>query len=236
MKRILILLLMMLYFPLIAQDEHAHETTSQVKELSDYHEVIYQVWHTGWPEKNIALLKSLSPEVEQGYLKIAKAELPGILRDKEDKWNDGLKILSSYVEDYKTASAKNDSISLLNAAEKVHSQYEVLVRIVKPMLKEVDEFHQVLYMLYHYYTPEYNVVKIKETASELESKLANLNNAKLSKRLQPKQEKFDFAKMELEIAVKKLNELLATDGNKKSIDTGVDLVHSKYQELEKVFD
>jgi hypothetical protein len=234
MKKIF-LIAVILSLPLLGQEKE-HEINSQVKELTDFHEVIYQIWHTGWPEKNIKFLRSLSPDVENGFEKIKSAELPGILRDKKMKWEEGIKKFSVCVDEYKNTAVKNDSVGLLNAAEKLHFQYEMLVRVIRPVLKEADAFHQVLYMLYHYYTPEYNFIKIKESAAELQNKMEDLNKAKLSKRMEDREKAFNDARMELEIAIKKFTETVKTGDNKKAITSAVELVHSKYGELEKVFD
>lgn len=234
MKR-LFLIAVLVSLPLFAQDK-GHEVSSQVKELTEFHEVIYQIWHTAWPEKDVKLLKSLLPDVEKGFEEIKNAELPGILRDKKTKWEEGVKKFSVCVDEYKNAAVKNDSVSLLNAAENLHSQYEMLVRVIRPVLKEVDAFHQVLYMLYHYYTPNYDFPKIKEASAELTVKMEDLNKAKLSKRMETREEAFNKAKIELEIAVKKLNDTIQEGDNKKAVTSAVDLVHTKYQDLEKVFD
>jgi hypothetical protein len=233
MKKLL-LFLMFISFCVSAQEKD-HETNSEVKELMDFHDVIYKIWHTGWPEKNVEFLGSLLPEVEAGYAKIKEAELPGILRDKKSKWEEGLSKFGKSVEDYKTAVAKKDSVGLLNAAEKLHAQFEMQVRIIRPALKEVDAFHQILYMVFHHYLPEYNYEKIKESSAQMLVKVDELNKAKLPERMKPKEENFNKAKSELEIAVKKLNDVVKTGDNKNNIKTAVDLVHSKYEELEKVF-
>lgn len=237
MKKILFVFAMMIFsFSLFAQQEKDHDTNSDVKELTEFHDVIYKIWHTAWPEKDIKLLKSLLPEVEKGFNKIKKAELPGILRDKKSKWDDGLKKLGVCVDMYKVASAKKDSVALLNSAEKLHAQYEAMVRIVKPVMKEVEAFHQVLYKLYHYYAPKNEFEKIKESAAQLKTKVDELNKAEVPARLKAKEEKFAKMKKDLTITVEKFNEVVKAGNNKKDIDKAVDGVHSKYQELEKIFD
>jgi len=234
MKRLLILFLILsLSFPVFAQ--HEHETSSDVPELTAFHEVIYQLWHTAWPEKNIDMLKSLLPDIQKGVEKINSVKLQGILRDKQAKWEEGLKKLNESVVAYKVAIEKGNQQAILDEAEKLHALYEGLVRVVKPMVKEVDAFHQVLYMLYHYYAPEYNYDKIKEAAAEMKVKMADVMKAQLSKRLEARTEKFDSARNELEQAVNELNNIVAK-GKKDDIIKSVDKVHNKYQELEKVFD
>ena len=197
--------------------------------------MIYQIWHTAWPEKNVELLKSLAPDVEKGYDKIVKAEVPGILRDKKMKWEESVKKFGGTVKAYMDASKKNDAQAFLNVAEKLHSEYEGLVRVIKPMIKEVDAFHQVLYMLYHYYYPENKFDKIKESAAQLKIKMEALNKVQLSAKMKAKEEAFGKARTELSTAVDKLIEVTNAGNNKKDIDNAVDGVHSKYEALEKIF-
>ena len=45
------------------------ETSSDVPELWEFHDVIYQIWHEAWPEKNTVMLKDLIPEIEAGFAK-----------------------------------------------------------------------------------------------------------------------------------------------------------------------
>lgn len=235
MKNVILLFLMLICPPLIAQEKQNHEISSEVKELFEFHDVIYQIWHTGWPGKNIVFLKSLLPEVQTGYEKIKKAELSGILRDKKPKWQEGLIELEKSVNEYKTATEQNDSTALLNAAEKLHSNFEAMVRIIRPILKEVDAFHQVLYMLYHYYMQEYDYEKIKQAAAEMKLKMEDLNKANLTKRVETRKDQFEKAKQELNNSVDELNKVVST-GGKEQINSSVNIVHTKYQELEKVFD
>lgn len=234
MKRLAVLFVIFIFvFPVFAQ--HEHETSSDVPELTELHEVIYQLWHTAWPEKNISMLKSLLPDIQKGIAKINSVELKGILRDKKPKWEEGLKKLNECFTAYKIAIEKDNAQAILDEAEKLHALYEGLVRVVKPMVKEVDAFHQILYMVYHYYAPEYNYDKIKEAAAEMKVKMKDLLNGQLSKRLESRTEKFNSTRNELNTAVNELNEMIAK-GNKENILKSIDNVHTKYQELEKVFD
>ena len=231
----MLIILFALNLSVYSQEAKDHEVSSDVKELSDFHEIIYQVWHTGWPNKDIKLLSSLLPDIETQFSQIKKVELPGILRDKKEKWDLGLVEFEKSVKWYKKSATEKDSVGLLNAAEKLHSDFESMVRIVKPLLKEIDAFHQVLYMLYHYYAPEKNIEKIKQSAVEMKEKIELVKKAKPSKRIEQRKEKYELAVTELSAAVEKFNEVVKGD-DVKLIEDAVDLVHTKYQGLEKIFD
>lgn len=235
MKKVLFLLLTIV-LSLYAQENKNDETKAEVKELIEFHDVIYKLWHTAWPEKNISMMKSLMRPIDEGFEKIKYAELPGILRDKKEKWDEGVRKLDAIIERYRAALVKNDTSAVLKAAEQLHSQYEYLVRIIKPVMKELDSFHQELYMLYHYYITDYDYDKIKKSAEILKTKMNELMNAKLPVRLENKKKEFNKYKIELNNAVKKLNSLIKKGNVKKDIINAVEEVHSKYQNLEKIFD
>jgi hypothetical protein len=234
-KRIIAICFCLCSINMIAQDQN-HEVNSEVKELSAFHTVIYKIWHTAWPKKDIGLLQSLLPEVEKGAQNIASAKLPGILRDKQSKWETAVHNFKNCVDDYKSASDKKDSTALLSAAEKLHSQYEGLVRTIRPLLKEVDLFHQELYMVYHYYMPEKKADKIQASAKILAERMNDLKKAQLPERLNSRKAAFDKAVSELNTPVEKLTEVIMKKADAKKIDEAILLVHTKYQDLEKVFD
>jgi hypothetical protein len=234
-KGIIALCFCFLTITIIAQDQK-HEVSSEVKELSAFHTVIYKIWHTAWPKKDVVMLQTLLPEVEKGAQSIASAKLPGILRDKQSKWEIGINDLKNCVDSYKAASDKKDSSALLSAAEKLHSQYEGLVRVIRPLLKEVDQFHQELYLVYHYYMPEKKADKIQASAKVLAERMNDLKKAQLPERLKSKKANFDKAVLELNTSVEKLTETITKTDVAKKIDDAILLVRTKYQDLEKVFD
>lgn len=218
------------------QEPKTDELKSDVPELTAYHKVIYKLWHVLWPDKNIKGIAEIYPDILSGAENLKNAKLPGILRDKEKIWNENVGILVKIVAELKTAIDNNDSVKILTISEKLHSQYEKLVRIIKPVTKELDEFHQVLYVLYHYYVPEYNVEKIKTTAPKLKQKFDALKESKLPERLKAKEKEFKNAISELEKVVDDFVKLSMDKFDKKTITESLNKVHSAYQKVEKVFD
>lgn len=212
------------------------ETSSDVPELWEFHDVIYQIWHEAWPEKDTQKLEELIPEIEKGFNKLSSADLPGILRDKQDDWSQGIKSMADIIAGYKDAAASGQEKTLLKAAEDLHSQFEYLVRLIRPVMKEMDRFHQELYMLYHYYMPEYNLQKISDSAIELLKRMEAVNEAALPTRLAEKQADFDGARKALTEALQELQQLLANDPVKEAVEKAVEKVHDKYQSLISVFE
>ncbi|UCE41231.1 MAG: hypothetical protein JSV17_17660 [Candidatus Aminicenantes bacterium] len=211
------------------------ETESRVDELSEFHEIIYPIWHTAYPEKDYAALREYVPEVNRLAKNLFDAKLPGILRDKKAKWDQGMEQLKKAVEDYNKAAVGEDNQALLDAAETLHAKFEMMVRIIRPVLKEIDEFHKVLYVVYHKYLPDKKIDKIKDVTDDFILKAEAITKATLPKRLEGKTEEFLAAAKDLLAASKKLKETCDTE-NIEAIEKAVESLHTKYQNLEKIFD
>ena len=213
----------------------AQETESAVPELTAFHEVIYPIWHTAYPDKDIAMLKSLVLQVNELAAKVFAAQLPGILRDKQAKYDAGLAEFRKSVEAYDAAAKGADDKAMLDAAEVLHAKYEMLVRILRPVLKEMDDFHKVLYVVYHKDLPDKKWDNVRAAAPELKAKAEAVTLAKLSTRLEPKAEMFKAAAAELVKAASALA-ALGPKADGAAIEQAVLKLHASYQDLEKVFD
>jgi hypothetical protein len=228
---------------LLARPEPSHdgpapssgEMQASVPELSEFHEVIFKLWHEAWPRKDMAMLSSLLPGIEAGAAKIQKAVLPGILRDKKAAWEAGVGRLSGIVADYRTAVGARDLQKTLDAGESLHSQFEALVRVIRPALAEVDAFHQALYRLYHYELPSFSLPMIQASAKELKVKMSALEAAALPARLESKKEAFAARRKDLGAAVSELAALAEAGRDEKAIREAVEAVHARYVSLEQVF-
>lgn len=210
------------------------ETESTVKELSDFHEIIYPIWHTAYPEKDYAALRENVPEVNRLAKNLFNAKLPGILRDKQAKWDEGMSQLKKTVEDYNKAAAGEDDQALLDAAEALHAKFEMMIRLIRPVLKEIDEFHKVLYVVYHKYLPNKKFDNIASVSDDFILKAEAITKADLPKRLETKTDEFSVAAKELLEASKKLKKTCSTK-DATAIEKAVEFLHTKYQNLEKIF-
>jgi hypothetical protein len=213
----------------------AQETESAVPELSAFHEVIYPIWHTAYPEKDIAMLKSLVPQVDELAAKVFAAKLPGILRDKQAKYDAGLAEFRQTVEAYDAAAKGTDGQALLDAAEALHAKYEALVRTIRPVLAEMDAFHKVLYVVYHKDLPDKKWDEIRAAAPDLKAKAEAVTQAKLSARLEAKRDVFNSAAAGLVEAASALA-ALGPKADGAALEAAVLKLHTSYQALEKVFD
>jgi len=217
------------------EDHQTEETKAQVPALTRFHATIYKLWHTAWPKKDTDMLAALVPDIDKGVAEVAAAELPGILRDKKPMWKMNVKKLQDVTVAYKSAIASKEQQKALDAAEALHAQYEALVRLIRPVLKEIEAFHEVLYMLYHYYLPGEDLAKIKSSAVQLKEKMTALDAATLPERMKKREDAFVKARGALSTAVTEVAATVTTDDMAK-IKTAVHAMHSKYEALEKVFE
>lgn len=233
-----VLFLLLLFCPICLSASIAtqtEETESRVEELSEFHEIIYPIWHTAYPEKDYEALREYIPEVNRLAKNVFNAKLPGILRDKQAKWDEGLEQLKKAVEDYNKAAAGEDNQALLDAAEALHAKFEMMVRLIRPVLKEMDDFHKVLYVVYHKYLPNKEYGNIRSVSDDMILKAEAITDAKLPTRLEAKNDDFSSAAQELLEASKKLKATCLT-GNTDLVEKAVEFLHTKYQNLEKIFD
>ena len=213
----------------------AGETKSEVPELTAFHDIIYPIWHTAYPEKDYAALRKYVAEINRLAAPIFTAKLPGILREKEAKWTEGLTAFKKAVDDYNAAAAGKDDPVLLSAAEALHAKYEALVRALAPVLKEMDAFHQALYIVVHKYLPDKAYDQIRGATADLVLKAEAVTKAVLPKRLEAKSEAFQKAASELLAAAKALD-ASGQAHDHDGMEKGVDAVHAKYEALQKLFE
>jgi len=211
------------------------DAIAEVPELHSFHEVIFIIWHEAWPEKNAALLRKLLPDVERGISEVAAAKLPGILREKKAVWEANIKRLQTAGTKYKAAADANDAPRLLAAAEELHRCFEILMRSLRPVSRELEDFHEVLYMLYHHYLPDYHLENIRSSAAELMQKMAIVNSVELPERLKQAEPAFLTARSKLSESVGVLKATVTIDDEKR-IRGAVETLHTNYRELMHVFE
>lgn len=236
-SNLIFIIILLACVPLISQvDKNSTEIDSSVPELFDFHEVIYPIWHTAYPEKNYSMLKEMVPDVNSGAEKIYTAVLPGILRDKQAEWDKGVTKFHSSVERYDKAMQGTEEAEMLKAAEELHSDFEMLVRIIKPVTKEVDEIHKVLYMIYHHYWPNKNVEEFNKAVDDLEMRADELNSCELPKWASDKSDEFKEQSQKLYDSAKQLKVLKDAKADDSEIEKAIENVHSNYVALEGLFD
>jgi hypothetical protein len=236
-KHLLILsaLWMMAGVNAFAENVNDPEIENSVPELIAFHEVIYPMWHDAYPAKDVEALKGFVPKINELSAQIYKVRLPGILHESESKWKVGVSNLRKSVKAYNAASKKTDAQAMLAAAEELHKRHEMLVRVIRPVLPEMDAFHKVLYIVYHKDLPAEQWEGIRKKAPELYTNAKAVTEASLPKRFEARGTEFKNAADALAKAVSGLQELgvnAAGSETKKAVLN----IHNKYLALQKVFE
>ena len=211
------------------------ELAGDVPQLFAVHEFMEPLWHEAFPERDFARIQELVPEFEPTLAALAEVDLSGILQDKQEAWAEGKANLMTAFEGLKGAAEAGNEEEMLGYAETFHMGYERLVRLIRPLVPELEVVHQHLYGMYHYYGPGYDLEKIGNAAAEMAAAVPALQAAELPSRLADHQEEFNAAVAHLGEAV---DALLATmdDPNREAVDAGVEAVHSAYAAIEGIFD
>jgi hypothetical protein len=207
---------------------------SSVPALDAMHEVIMPMWHDAWPNKDVKAMAAMLPEIEKHVAAINKAELPMILRDKKAAWVAGVDNLKQATAAYKAAVTAGDNDALLKAAERLHSDYEALVKVVRPVLKEMEDFHASLYVLYHYQMSPFQMAKATESIQALQVKMDALNKATLPDRLKAKTDAFTTQRARLAKSLDEVSAAIATKDESKT-KAAIEFMHAQYESLERVF-
>lgn len=211
------------------------ELKAEVPALADFHEVIYPLWHEAWPSKNVAMMKELLPQVRTHVERVEKATLPGILRDKQKPWDEGVRALKGALAGYEKAAAANDTQGLLDAVEDLHAKFEGLVRVVRPPMPELEAYHVVLYEIFHKYMPAKQLAAVRDASATLVTRCETLAAANVPRRFAAKTEQFRGGATALCQATTELRDVSRTDDAEK-IGRAVETVHERYRSLAGLFE
>jgi hypothetical protein len=222
-------------FQTLEAQKSSKEVSANVPALTEFHKVVYKIWHTAWPNRDFEMLIALLPEIENGTASLVSTELPGILRHKKTAWEREIEKLQAIVQEYRSAVETKERRSLLDAAEKLHSQFEALVGVIRSPLRQLEDFHVVLYMLYHHYVPTESLDKIKESVEPLREKMTVLSRVALPIRLKEKDAPFEAARKDLEKAVTEFESAVSSSEMGK-IKKAVEAMHSRYVTVSAVLE
>ncbi len=211
------------------------EPSTSVPELEKFHDVIMPMWHTAYPAKDYAALRTIAPDVRAGVAKIAAVKLPGILHEKEGAWANGIATLQAAAAAYAKAAAGTDDKALLLAAENLHTAYEAQGQIIRPAVPEMNEFHKTLYVVQHTYVPEKKWDDVCKASPDLLTRAETLSKATLPKRVEAKAEAFRKESGQLVADAKAL--VAACKANQPAgIEKATGTLHSRYEGLGKIFE
>jgi hypothetical protein len=213
----------------------AEEISPQVAELDAIHEVMVPMWHEAFPARDIAGIQAAVPQFQPLVEGLDAATLPGILQDKQEQWDGAKARLMESFQGLKSAADAADEDAMLGAAEAFHMSYEAMVRIIRPVVPELDAFHRHLYGVYHYYSPGFDVEKIREGANSMAAAIPPLQAAQLPSNLEDRRADFEARVIQLGDRVATLL-IVLENPNRAEVGEAVEAVHTAYQSVEEIFD
>ena len=218
--------------------EQSNEISSDVPELQAFHKIIYPLWHKAYPAKDFTAIKGFVTEIKANMEKMNSAKLSGILRDKENQWKEQLVKFNAVAESYYKACAENDEAGMLKAAEKFHSAYEAMNRVVRPFTPEIDAYHQTIYVIYHKLLPENNFNGVSVLMEKLIAQAQAIYKTpeeQIAKRLKDKVPTYYTVSKEVYDNTVALQKII-NEGSDKMKAQAVETLHTSYQKLESVFE
>jgi hypothetical protein len=238
----LVFLLFFSLSPILAQTQtqtdakHAEEMVKpRLEGLREFHDVVYPVWHAAYPEKDYQAIKESVPEFKERMEVIQKAELPGFFREKEEEFKKKREALANAVLDLEKKARGDNNEELLKATENLHTAYEQLVRVFAPRVKELENFHLVLYPIWHEALPEKNYDAIIASVPQFQEKMDLLMKAELSEKFKGISKEFTEKRTALKKSLDELTKA-CNKKDKKGIEEKLDKMHTAYMDLDGVFE
>jgi soluble cytochrome b562 len=176
--------------------------------------------------------------VKKDVAQVEVATLPGILRDKQEDWDAGVKKLTAATLDYEKAVAENDEQAMLDSVEALHGEFESLIRLVRPRSAELEAYHVVLYQVYHHQGPEKQLAALRPATVELGTKCEVLAKGEAPRRIAGDEAKVAAYRAGVTDLCAKTQDLakVAEGDDWKAINQAIETVHTQYQAVERLID
>jgi hypothetical protein len=150
-----------------------------VEGLKEFHKVLFPVWHEFLPNGDYESIRKAVPEFKKSMEIVMKAELPLYYQHVKDDFEEKKERLALSIEKLDSVAQTGDDEKLKEAVENMHSAFEQVARVLAPRMKEIEEFHLVLYPLWHEAMPQKDYQTIKFAIPSLESKMDALMKAQI---------------------------------------------------------
>jgi len=203
--------------------------------IREFHQVLYPVWHDYFPQGDFQSIRKAIPEFKEATKILTQAELPQFYHNVKDDFEAKRKNLALSVEKMESVAQTGDDKELAKAVEEMHTSFERMARVLAPRIRELEQFHLVLYPLWHQAMPNKDYQAIKAAVPPLESKMEALMQAQLSRRFSGIESQFVEKREALRLSVKDLAEVCRQNKDDKMIDK-LTVMHDAYRELDQVFE
>jgi len=207
----------------------------KVDGIREFHEVLYPVWHNYFPQGDFQSIRQAIPEFKRTTEMLMEAELPQYYHTVQDDFETKRQNLALAVEELESVAQTGDDKELAKAVEDMHTAFEQMARVLAPRTRELDEFHLVLYPLWHQAMPNKDYQAVKAAIPSLEKRLSDLLRAQLPQRFKEIEPQFLEKREALRQAVQELAGVCRQDKDEKIIDK-LTQMHEAYRGLDEVFE
>jgi hypothetical protein len=166
------------------------------KAMEDFHQVMAPLWDESYPQKDYQTIRDKAPDLKEKIMALVMIRpTPDMEKDRESL-SDFLRErqnLTIFVSQVEQAAKDGPDSTLASAFESVHWSFQELEKLVFKRIKELENFYETLYFLWHRALPERNYDTIKLTAPVLVTEADTLMKITLPRNF--KVDKEDFEKM-----------------------------------------
>jgi hypothetical protein len=222
----------------IKEEEQAPVTEMKkpgVTGIREFHQVLYPVWHDYFLQGNFQAIRNAIPEFKKATKILTEAELPQFYHNIKDDFEAKRRNLASAVDKMESVAHTGDDKELAKAVEQMHTAFERMARVLAPRIRELEQFHLVLYPLWHQAMPKKDYQAIKAAIPSLEGKMEALMQARLSRRFTGIESQFVEKRQALRLSVENLAEVCRQNQDEKIIDK-LSVMHDAYRELDQIFE
>ena len=206
------------------------------KAMDDFHEVMAPLWDESYPKKDYQAIRDKASVLKEKMMALVMLRPTHDLEQDREKMNDFLRErqnLTIFVSQVEKAAKDGPDSTLASAFESVHWSYQELEKVFAERLKELDNFHETLYFLWHRALPERDYDTIKQTAPVLVTEVDTLMKVVLPQIFKTDREKFDQGRTALKDAVYQFVDV-CQNGSEEEIDLALKAVYDKYTELDEI--
>jgi len=206
-----------------------------VEGLREFHEVLYPVWHEFLPNGDYESIRKAVPEFKKSIEIVKKAELPLYYQHVKDEFEKKRENLALSIEKLDSVAQTKDDKKLEEAVENMHTAFEQMARVLAPRMKEMEQFHLVLYPLWHEAMPNKDYQAIKAAIPSLESKMDALMKAEIPEDFKDIETQIIEKREALGKAVEDLANVCRKNKDGEIIDK-LTQMHESYRALDEVFE
>lgn len=210
------------------------DTVNRVKmALEEFHKILVPLWHESFAQKDFKTIREKAPLLNEKLMILLRVQPPAELQQDEEKFIDFMgkrQELAFQVTQVNLAAKDGPDSTLASAFEKMHWAYEEVDKVFAEPIKELDSFHETLYLLWHKALPERDYKTIRETAPVLKAEADSLVKVTLPQGCKVKKEEFDKKATALKDAVYRFADK-SENGTEEEIDQSLKTLHDRFAEL-----